>query len=361
MAIMPPAITVAIPTRNRPRDIERCLDSVGRVTYPNFHVLVIDQSDDDETRIVAERFRGRFPYLRYYRMSKKGLTRARNLALRSTEGEILAFIDDDCTVEPSWLEDVATAFRRYPEVPLIFGQVRPIPHNPKQCFIPGHQIVKERILRGRLAFLQAGSIMGASMYLRSPTCRQLGPFDLHSGPGARFNIEDRDYAYRHLAARYPVLLTPRITVAHHGARQYAHGDTRALLRSYGYGFGAQDMKFLRCGDRVALLIIVGHIIKMLLFIVWRRVLSGRVRGSHSMWIVMYFRGLIAGLRVPVVADSGLWGRLDEYESEDLPRRRTPGHEYPWRTRRVSENRRTELDYKRVHESQRLVQGEESVE
>ncbi len=316
---MPPSITVAIPTRNRPLDVERCLDSLSKVRYPDWHVLVIDQSDHDETRIVVERFRERLPRLHYYRMPEKGLTRARNLALRSTQAEILAFIDDDCTVGPRWLRDVATAFRRHPEIPLIFGQVQPVPHDPRRCFIPGHEIARERILRGRLAFLRAGSIMGASMYLRCAICRHVGPFDVHAGPGAEFNIEDRDYAYRHLAVGYPVLRTPRITVAHYGARLYARTGTRALLRSYGYGFGAQDMKFLRRGDRAAPFIILGHIIKMLMFIVWPRVLSGRVRGSHSMWIVMYFRGLLAGLRVPVIGDCGLWGRLDEYDSADLSR------------------------------------------
>lgn len=314
---MAPSITVAIPTCNRPVDIKRCLDSLSLVRYSNWHVLVIDQSDHDETRILVDQFRERLPYLEYCRMAEKGLTRARNLALRSAQGEILAFIDDDCTVEPCWLRDVAAAFMRHPEIPLIFGQVRPVPHDPKRCFIPGHEIGKGRILRGRLAFLRAGSIMGASMYLRRAICMQVGPYDVYAGPGAKFNIEDRDYAYRHLSAGYPVLLTPRITVAHHGARLYAHMSTRALLRSYGFGFGAQDMKFLRCGDRAAPLIIVGHIFKMLGFIVWPRALSGRIRGSHSTWIVMYFLGLLAGTRVAVMRDTGLWGRLDEYYSTDL--------------------------------------------
>lgn len=355
----PPTIIVAMPTCNRPRDVERCLESLGQVCYPDWQVLVIDQSDNDETRIVAERFRGSLPHLRYCHMPEKGLTRARNLALRSAQGEILAFIDDDCTVEPHWLQEVATVFMHHPRIHLVFGQVRPIPHDPKRCFIPGHEIVHERILRGRAAFLLAGSLMGASMYLRIAVCRRVGPFDVYAGPGARFNIEDRDYAYRHLAAGYSVLLTPHITVAHYGARYYAHKSTRALLRSYGYGFGAQDMKYLRCGDRVAPLIVAGHIIRMLAYVVWPRLLTGRVRGSHSMWIVMYLSGLLTGLRVPVIDVSGLWGRLGEYDPDDFSQLEMPGHTYPWQ-RHLGSSRRALRDQKQVGDSHGLVQGERGI-
>jgi GT2 family glycosyltransferase len=268
-------------------------------------------------------------------MREKGLTRARNLALRSAQGEILAFIDDDCTVETSWLRDVACAFAQHPEVPLIFGRVLPIPHDAKRCFIPGHEISQARILRGRVAFLQAGSLMGASMYLRLASCREVGPFDVYAGPGARFNIEDRDYAYRHLVAGYPVLLTPAITVTHYGARHYAHKSTRALLRSYGYGFGAQDMKFLRCGDWAAPLIVLGHMIRMLTFIIWPRLLSGHLRETRGLWIVMYLCGLFGGLRVPVISRLGLWGRPDEYHPGDLAGVKGAGHVSAWRQQQGS--------------------------
>lgn len=189
-----PTITVAIPTRNRAPEAVQCLESVSRVTYPQWDVLVIDQSDGDDTELAIASVCDRLPRLQYTRMNVTGLTRARNLALRSASGEILAFIDDDCTVDPNWLHAIAVAVERHPEVSLIFGQVHPAPHDPRQCFIPGHELSRERVLDGRLAFLQAGSIMGASMYLRREVCRSVGPFDVYAGPGAQFYIEDRDYA-----------------------------------------------------------------------------------------------------------------------------------------------------------------------
>src|SRR5579871_940804 len=105
-----PTITVAIPTCNRVHDLVRCLESISKVKYPQWNVLVIDQSDGNDTQVAVARFGDRLPHMRYCHMPVKGLTRGRNVALRSAPGEILAFIDDDCTVEPNWLLDVAAAF-----------------------------------------------------------------------------------------------------------------------------------------------------------------------------------------------------------------------------------------------------------
>jgi len=46
----PPAITVVIPTRNRGALIAETIQSLRRVEYPAFAVLVVDQSTDARTR-----------------------------------------------------------------------------------------------------------------------------------------------------------------------------------------------------------------------------------------------------------------------------------------------------------------------
>jgi glycosyltransferase involved in cell wall biosynthesis len=312
-----PAMTVALPTRDRPDDVARCLASLSQVRYPAWSLLVIDQSTTDATRQIVDQYTARLPAVRYRHMDQTGLSRSRNLALREAEGEILAFIDDDCTVGPTWLEDVAAAFSRHPDVPLIFGQVRAIPHDPKQSYVLSYEVSAPRILRGRLASLRVDGMMGASMYLRRAACRRVGPFDVHAGVGAEFVVEDRDYVYRHLRAGNPVLLTPEISVLHYGLRFYKDGGTQAMLRGF-VAWGAQDMKYLRCGDPAIALIIPGHLIELLGYIDWHRIVRGRLRESKVSWIVKYCSGLLAGARVPIIRAHGLWGRTEDYAREDLP-------------------------------------------
>jgi glucosyl-dolichyl phosphate glucuronosyltransferase len=100
-------ITVILCTYNRCASLPRALASVAASELPSavkWEVLVVDNNSTDETRAVVEEFcrlhPGRFRYLFERR---QGLSQARNAGIREARGEVLAFMDDDVTVEPSWL------------------------------------------------------------------------------------------------------------------------------------------------------------------------------------------------------------------------------------------------------------------
>ena len=300
-----PQVTVAIPTRNRPDDLRRCLESLSAIEYPAWNILLVDQSDDHRTKQLAGHFGSRLPGLRYCRMGEMGLSRARNHAMRMCSSEILAFLDDDCTVEPDWLHWVAQAFSRHPEAAVVFGLVQAIPHDPGAAFIPTSLITRERVFRGRLALLHlhragaAARIMGAGMYLRRAAVTQVGPFDVHLGPGARFGIaDDREYTYRVLRSGRAIVMTPTIKVLHYGVRSYHDGSAARMFRTVAYAGGAVDMKLLRCGEWPALLMIPVHAWRFLCFIRPGNLI--RRRGATGLaWIVWYVRGLLDSFRVRV--------------------------------------------------------------
>lgn len=297
--IASPRILVAIPTRNRPADLRRCLESLARVAYPRWEALVVDQSDDTGARTVVADLAPALPGLQYDHMDEIGLARARNRAMQVAERDIdiLAFLDDDCTVPPDWLRQVAAAFARHPDAALVFGAVRAAPHDPTVCFIPHYDAGAERVLRGRLAARRAGG-MGASMYLRPPLTRQVGPMDAHTGSGTPFLGEDWDFAYRTLAAGYAVVETPEIAVLHYGARYYASGAARDLFWQNEYARAALHMKLLRCGDPVAILLIAAHFVQLISWIKPHNLLLRR-GPSHIGGLVRYLEGLSAGLRLGV--------------------------------------------------------------
>jgi glycosyltransferase involved in cell wall biosynthesis len=300
-----PFISVIIPTRDRPRDIQRCLTSLAQVTYPRIEILLMDQSADGATEAVAGRFASLLPKLKYARASGQGAARARNAAMKASQGEIIAFLDDDCTVGPDWLERVAEAFRQHPGASLVFGRVQPAPAtDPADYFVPGYEIPKQQIHRGRLGFLGAGG-MAASMYFRRGLYEQAGPIDEQTGAGARFAGEDRDYCYRVLAAGGVVLETPEVCVQHHGARAYRSGAASQLIRRAGYSVGALHMKLLRCGEPIALVLILAELWRSLGRINLPNVL--RFRGpTGAAWMAMYVYGLFDSLKYGVDRKHYLW-------------------------------------------------------
>src|SRR5208282_3321540 len=106
-------ITVILCTYNRCESLARALDSVAAQILPEsieWEVLVTDNNSNDQTRDVVKDRCHRYPgHFRYLFESQQGKSHALNAGIREARGDILAFTDDDVTVEPTWLHDLTAA------------------------------------------------------------------------------------------------------------------------------------------------------------------------------------------------------------------------------------------------------------
>jgi len=94
-----PKVSVVICAYNAERTLRLCLESLRRLDYPNFEVIVVDDGSGDATpQIAAE-----FSEFRLIRQPNKGLSVARNVGMRAALGELIAYTDSDCVVDPHWL------------------------------------------------------------------------------------------------------------------------------------------------------------------------------------------------------------------------------------------------------------------
>jgi glycosyltransferase involved in cell wall biosynthesis len=100
-----PGVTVIICTRNRPRQLDACLDAIVAQQYRDFDILVIDNGDGDAVATLCRR-RG----VACVREPVAGLTRARNRGARTARGHLVAYIDDDAVAEPTWLATLVAEF-----------------------------------------------------------------------------------------------------------------------------------------------------------------------------------------------------------------------------------------------------------
>ena len=128
-----PTVTasVVICTRNRHDKIAAAVALALAQHHPSFDVTVIDQSTTDETERALQRFRDD-PKFRYVHVDVAGLSRAYNRGISLTTGEILAFTDDDCVVEPDWLDHIVAAFESEPDGELLYGHVEPFGETPEE-------------------------------------------------------------------------------------------------------------------------------------------------------------------------------------------------------------------------------------
>jgi hypothetical protein len=116
-------ISVGIITRNRAADLHEVLASLQLQMRPADEVVIVDNGSTDATRDVVDRFRDQLP-ISYYRLDAASIPKARNLVIANAACEVIAFTDDDCIVEPEWLEAVERGFLRADNVGIVGGWVR---------------------------------------------------------------------------------------------------------------------------------------------------------------------------------------------------------------------------------------------
>lgn len=97
-----PRVSVIIPAHNAAAFIEQALQSVREQTYGDWEVVVVDDGSSDRTWELLQTAGARVRSLRRERAG--GPAVARNLALRNTGGELVAFLDADDLLLPRYLE-----------------------------------------------------------------------------------------------------------------------------------------------------------------------------------------------------------------------------------------------------------------
>ena len=202
------AASVIIPTRNRASSLQRTLESLSHQRFdPNdFEVIVVD---DGSVVPVDSRELGDGYQISVVRQEHSGPSVARNRGARLARGELLIFLDDDCTpVEHSWLEDYVSAYRLTPAMAL----GGPIMSSPGAGV--GAE-VSDWIVRACVShfeprpgggfFLPTGNVaVPAELF------RRLDGFD----PGFKIS-EDRDFLDRWLHEGYPARALANAGVVHH--------------------------------------------------------------------------------------------------------------------------------------------------
>ena len=237
--------TVVVSTRNRGPMIEPALASLSLLDHPAFEVVVIDQSTDTSTGEAVTRLSAGDSRIRYVRSDRRGLSCGRNDGLAHSRADVVAFTDDDCTVDPGWLSAIEAEMGD-PQVAGVFGRVLPDRAARRTGIDLAFKDSQQRIeYAGRSIPWHIGH--GANMAFRRTALVEAGGFDELLGAGGLLpSHEDGDISYRLLASGHRIVFSPASLVYH---RQWRDWRERAgTERAYGLGAGGQFTKYVRLGD-----------------------------------------------------------------------------------------------------------------
>lgn len=238
-------ITVAISTRNRPRELEACLHSLTSGERTPNEIVIVDQSDGGESEGIVSALSAAGPSIVYVRDPRRGLGASQNLAFSRATSDIVAVIDDDCVAHASWLRVIAAVFAERADLDGVTGRVLPMEPKGDRTYPVSSRVSEVRRELGRDALpWEVGS--GNNFALRRRAFERVGGCDERLGPGAPAQGGvDMDLFYRLTRAGSRMLYEPNAVVYH---ERQTRDDRRARRPMYGRGMGAAIALWQAGGD-----------------------------------------------------------------------------------------------------------------
>jgi glycosyltransferase involved in cell wall biosynthesis len=241
-----PFVSVIVPTRDRPDLLHTCVDCLLALHYPNYEIIIVDNAPKDNvTAELVARTYADTPRVRYVREDHPGLPWARNLGMRVAQGTLLAYVDDDVTIDPYWLVELVRAFDAASDVVCVTGDVLPLElETPPQFWIEEYggfskgfarqifDLAEHRPADLPLYPYTAGRFgAGANMAFRADYLRSVGGFDILFEIGS-----DIEAFFQAVARGHRLVYEPAALVQHPHYRDY-QGLKRQIHR-YGLGLTA---------------------------------------------------------------------------------------------------------------------------
>lgn len=240
-----PFVSVAVVTRNRSRDLEKCVSALLNQNYPDYEIIVIDNAPSNDTtqRMVQEKF-GHRSQVRYVREDRPGTPWARQRGLLEARGEIMASTDDDAVADPNWLLDIVRPFAETENVACVTGFTMPAEiETQAQAWFEqfggfnkgrGYERMTFNLKTHRLRdplypYQPAVFGAGVNMAFRTEALRKVGGFNPVFLTG-----QDVEAFFRLVMNGYTIVYEPGAIVSHFHRREF--GELRDQLYRYGQSF-----------------------------------------------------------------------------------------------------------------------------
>jgi GT2 family glycosyltransferase len=222
-----PFVSIIVCSYNGAPTLAACLDSLGKLNYPEYEVILVDDGSADNTASIA----AQFPQVRYIHQSNHGLSHARNTGAAAAKGEVLAYTDSDCMVDADWLYYLIATLLSGSYAGVGGPNVTPPAQNWIQACVaaapggPSHVLLTDTI---------AEHIPGCNMAFHRWAFDSVGGFD----PEYHKAGDDVDFCWRLQQAGSVIAFSPTAIVWHHRRftlraflkQQDGYGEAESLLR-----------------------------------------------------------------------------------------------------------------------------------
>lgn len=263
-----PLVSLVIPSYNGKDLAVGLIESVKKVTYKNFEIILVDNGSVDGTYEHVKKY---YPYVKAVKIEKnRGFAGGMNFGIKHSKGDYIVVMNNDMTVRPNWLTELVK-----------------VGESDKTIGIAGSAYTEKNIGFVRLGYKESGKIIlnfkpvdvhkekldelpnvievdNTFGLTRKEVLNKIGLFD------EKYFIywEEVDLCYRARKAGYQVVATPRATVYHAGSQTM---KKFSYLKTLHYNknkirFILKNLSFTRKVVNLPL-ILVQYLIKSLFYLV----------------------------------------------------------------------------------------------
>lgn len=121
-------ISVVICSHNRVAMLRESIHSVlaSGSERDDFELLIVDNASTDGTAQMVESLSRQHPQVRYLYERELGLSKARNLGIQQSLGQLVVFLDDDAVVSKTWLYDISSPLTGSENLVGVGGRIEPV-------------------------------------------------------------------------------------------------------------------------------------------------------------------------------------------------------------------------------------------
>lgn len=212
-------------TYNREKYIGGSLTTVCSQAFDPelFEVVVVDNNSPDGTAAICKQYAEEYNTIRfrYFLETNQGISYARNRGIKEACGEYIVFIDDDETIDTTYLQQLDKMLADYPDAQLIGTAVEPVYEVEKPKWLSHFTM---RLITGYYNKGSQVKIVGAGDYpgtghaiIRKKLFERFGVFntDLGRKGGSLLGAEDKDMFLRLIENNIPCYYFPGIPIYHH--------------------------------------------------------------------------------------------------------------------------------------------------
>jgi glycosyltransferase involved in cell wall biosynthesis len=203
-----PYLTVVVPVLDGADTLGTCLQDLRGSSFTDWELIVVDDGSTDGSREIAAAAGAKV----LQTAGRQGPGAARNLGARQAHGEVLFFIDADCSAGPDTLARAVEILHREPQLEALFGSYDEAPSAPG--LVARYKNLQHHFVHQQ-GSEQATTFWAGCGAIRRSVFEQLGGFDTERY--GRPCIEDIELGHRLVEIGGQIRLAKDVQVKHHKA------------------------------------------------------------------------------------------------------------------------------------------------